>query len=79
MFDYLEDVIDKAAGNLKIVGHTILETISYSRLIMIHQNFHQRTRNYSIVMLQDYYLQAKGQARGEGPTYKYVLHFFAHK
>ena len=28
-----------------------------------------------MVMLQDYYLQAKG---GD-PTYKYVLHFYAHE
>ena len=32
MFDYLEDVIVRAAKDLKIVVHTIQETFSYSSL-----------------------------------------------
>ena len=62
LFNYLEDVIIEAAKDLTIIN-------------AIHQDCHQKTRNYCIVMLQDYYLQARGQ----GPTYKYVLHFYAHE
>ena len=60
MFDYLEDMIGEAADNLKIAVNSILETISCSRLMMIHQDYYQKTRKYYIVMLQDCYLQARG-------------------
>ena len=57
----------------KIVVHTILETINCSRLMMFHQDSYKMI--YSIIMSQDYYLQA----RERGPTYKFMLHFYAHE
>ena len=75
MFDYLQDTIIEVAEDLKITVLTILETISCSRLLMIHQACFQKTQKYSILISQDYCLQA----RGRGPPYKYVMHFYAHE
>ena len=60
MFDNLEDMIVKAAHDLENSRPYYPGTISCSRLMMIHQYCYQRTRNHSIVMLRDYYLQARG-------------------
>ena len=76
MFDYLEDVIFEAADDLKnscsyYPGNDQLFKVDNDSPKLLPKD----ANIYSIVMLQDYYLQA----RGLGPTYKFVLHFYVHE
>ena len=74
MFDYLEDVIVEAAEDLKnscsyYPGNDQLMKVDYDS-----PSLQQKIPNYSINMLRDYCLRVRGQ----GLTYKCVLHFYAH-
>ena len=76
MFDYLEDEIVEAAKDLKnsrsyYPGNDQLMKVDRT---MTHQVCQQRMPNYSINMSRDYCLRVRGQ----GLTYKCVLHFYAH-
>ena len=75
MFDYLEDVIFEAADDLKnsrsyYPGNNQLFKVDHDS-----PRLSQKEADKSIVMLRDYCLQA----RELGPTYKFVVHLYAHE